>query len=206
MYAEEKPLNEIFAENLKLQMRIHGFSTRALGEKIGVSAMTVSNWQRGVFSPNPDMMDKICKALGVSRNELLSDRESISNLSIPAARPLPILGQICAGNGTLAEQNFDGYFFVDNSIRADYTLHVTGDSMIDAGIHHGDIAFIKKSYDYCDGRIYAVLLPEDDHAVLKRVFRQEDGLLLLPCNPKYSPILSKDAFVIGELIGTYHPI
>ena len=205
MYKEERQWNEVLAENLQYYMRVKGFSTRKLGDKVGVSGMTVSNWIRGKFTPSPESLDKICRALNVSRAELLTDKDSIPNLSVPASHPLPILGEICAGDGILADQNFNGYFFVDNTIRADYCLMVEGDSMEGAGIYHGDIAFLRKSFDFLEGRIYGVVFNDNRNAVLKRVYRQGEGLLLMPCNDKYSPIFVEDALICGEVIGTYHP-
>ena len=196
-----KTYNEIFAENLKRIMRVKGLSQRELGRKLGVSANAVSLWCKGDFVPRANMMDKLCNVLDISQAELTIDRDAIPNLSIPASFPLPILGTICCGDGKLCDESFDGFFFVDNSIRADYCLRVEGDSMKDANINHGDIAFIRKASDYMDGRVYAVLI--EDRAVLRKIYKQPDGLLLMPCNEVYKPIVEKDAFVIGECIGIY---
>ena len=48
-----------------------------------------------------------------------------------------ILGTIGCGEGPIGEQNFDGFFYIDRTIHADYALHTKGDSMIDAGIQDG---------------------------------------------------------------------
>ena len=176
-----------------------------LSRKIGVSVQAINRWAKGTGMPSQDSLDKICQALNCQRSDLLQDSEIAPNLSVPAARALPILGTICAGDGILAEQNFDGYFFVDNSIRADYCLRVEGDSMKEAGIQHGDTAFIRKSYSFLNGEIYAVVFGESENAVLKKVYRQGDGLLLMPCNMKYDPIYVDEALIVGECIGVYHP-
>ena len=116
---EEKSYSEIISENLKYYMRMKDYSTHSLGKKIGVSSMTVSNWCRGVNMPKQDKIDALCQVFNISRDVFTHDRNAIPNLSIPAARPLPILGMICAGQGILGEESYNGYFFVDNSIRAD---------------------------------------------------------------------------------------
>lgn len=77
--------------------------------------------------------------------------------------------------------------------------------MTDAGINHGDIAFLRKSYSFLDGEIYAVVFGEDRQAVLKKVYKQGEQLLLMPCNQKYSPISVNDALIVVECIGVYHP-
>ena len=118
---------------------------------------------------------------------------------------MPILGEICAGKGIIAEESYRGMFFVDHSIRADYCLEVEGDSMKDANIFHGDIAFLRKNADFINGGIYAVVYGADENAVLKRVYRQGESYLLVPCNQLYDPVTvpADEAFICGELIGVY---
>lgn len=199
-----KTYNEIFAENLTKLMREKGISQNELARQIGVSVGSVNFWCNAVNVPRPKVLDRLCEFFDVPQVELTTNKDDIPNLSIPAAYPLPILGVICAGDGILCNENFDGYFFVDNSIRADYCLRVEGDSMIDANIFHGDIAFIRKSYGFLDGGIYAVVFGDSQYAVLKKVYRQGKGLLLMPCNSKYDPISVEDAIIVGECIGVYH--
>ena len=196
---------EILAENLSEIMHRKSISQNALARKLDVSPTVVNKWCRGISMPRPDSIDNICRVLNITRSDLLTDKTAIPNLSVPAAYPVPVIGRICAGNGILAEESFDGYFFVDNSIRADYCLRVEGDSMKEAGINHGDIAFLKKSYSFVNGEIYAVVIGEERSAVLKKVYHQGDGLLLMPCNQRYDPIYVNDALIVGECIGIYHP-
>lgn len=197
---------EIFGENLRTIMKSKGMSQRRLGQLVGASVATVNAWCQGQSMPRQAMLEKVFVALNVSNDELMLDKSTVPNLSVPAVNPLSILGNICAGGGVLAEENFDGYFFVDSSIRADYCLRVEGNSMKEANIFHGDIAFIKKSYDIYDGGIYAVVYGENCNAVLKKVYKQKDGLLLTPCNRNYDSIFVKDARIVGECIGVYHAI
>lgn len=205
MYQPEKNQDEIFAENLMDIMRRKGISQNQLARMLDITPAAVNKWVRGLSTPRNEKIDKVCQVLNVQRSDLLTDKDAIPNLSVPAAYPLPILGSICAGDGVLADENFDGLFFVDNSIRADYCLRVEGDSMKDAGINHGDIAFIRKSYNFLQGGIYAVVFGDDQNAVLKKVYRQGEGLLLMPCNQKYDPISVTDCRIVGECIGIYSP-
>lgn len=205
MYTPEKPYNDIVRENLQKYMRQKEYSTHHLGKLIGVSGMTISNWLRGITNIRPEYVDKLCQVFNISVTEFTTDPEAIPNLSVPAAYPVPILGAICAGDGIITDESFEGYFFVDRTIKADYCLTVEGDSMIDAHIYHGDIAFLKKSFDILDGQIYAVRYGENRNAVLKKVYRQNGGIMLMACNDAYKPIFTNDLLVVGELIGTYHP-
>lgn len=141
-------------------------------------------------------------------NQVGSSLDGLTNIILPAAYPLPILGEICAGNGIFCEENYKGMFYVDKSIKADFCLEIKGDSMKDAEIHDGDIVFIKRNYDFVPGKIYAVRIEEDCEAVIKRVYFEGETVVLNPCNIEYQPIVKKadQVTVLGECVGTYHAV
>ena len=99
-------------------------------------------------------------------------------------------------------------FFIDQSVKADYCLVVHGDSMIDAGIYDGDIAFLQKDFELIDGEIYAVVFGAEDSATLKQLYRDGKTVILQPCNKEYKPIIVDyvDLYVVGLLVGVYHKI
>ena len=69
-----------------------------------------------------------------------------------------------------------------------FFLEVKGDSMINARIYEGDRVRIRKQ-NHLDnnGDIMAVRV-NGDEATLKRVYRQQNGLVLQSENPKYAPM------------------
>ena len=195
-----------------------GLTQTEVCEKTGINKGALSSYLSGRYFPKQKTIDKLSKVFNVSINYLMGfepeptqrvdepDLTGVTNISFPASRPIPILGDICAGEGTWCEENFEGHFFIDSSVKADFCVRVRGDSMIDAGIRDGDLAFIKKTYDYKDGNIYAVRINSDCEAVLKKVFWQDDTIVLNPCNAEYKPIVtdSEGVSVVGECIGVYH--
>ena len=74
-----------------------------------------------------------------------------------------------------------------DGIRADFAVRCYGDSMIDAHICDGDIVYIRQQDDVDDGEIAAVLI--DDDATLKRVYRKPYGVVLMPANSNYEPLV-----------------
>lgn len=143
---------------------------------------------------------------GNVRLESLGTKPLPSNIMVPAGRQIPILGTICAGNGIHCEENFEGYFLVDRSIKADYCLKVKGDSMIDANIYDGDVAFLRKDFDFIDGEIYAVCYGAEESASLKKLYKVDNKMMLQPCNSDYTAAFVDvdDVLIVGECIGTYH--
>lgn len=69
-----------------------------------------------------------------------------------------------------------------------FYLQVKGDSMINARIYEGDRVRIKKqNFIERNGDIMAVRV-NGDEATLKRVYKQENGLMLISENPNYVPM------------------
>ena len=205
----------MFKDKIRFYRKLRGISQEVLADKLGYKSFTtIQKWEDGTSSPPIGTVKKVADILGVTIEELTSDDNhssepdvtGITNLLTPASRPIPILGDICAGEGTWCEENFEGHFFIDSSVKADFCVRVRGDSMIDAGIFNGDLAFIKKTYDYTNGKIYAVRINSDCEAVLKKVFWQEDTIILNPCNADYEPIVTdaQGMTVIGECVGVFH--
>jgi repressor LexA len=125
-----------------------------------------------------------------------------------AARPalgggVPVVGQVAAGQPLLAEENIDEYVEVPGLAggdEAEYVLTVTGDSMIGAGIHHGDHVVVRTQDTASDGDI-VVALVGDSEATVKRFFRESDHIRLQPENDELEPILSNEVTVLGKVVG-----
>lgn len=199
-------------ERIKNLREQQGMTLEELGNKVGVGKSTVRKWENGMIeNMRRDKIAKLASALGVTPLYLMGweikEQPLPSNISVPAAYPVPILGTIGCGEGPIGEQNFDGFFYIDRTIRADYALHTKGDSMIDAGIQDGDVAFLIKDFDFEDGQIYAVVFGADNEAMLKKVYRTDDSKVVLqPCNPAYAPIVldQGDVRVVGKLTWICH--
>ena len=57
---------------LRLRKKI-SISQEQLGEQVGVTRQTISNWELGETSPNPEQLKLLSKALNVSIDELLEN-------------------------------------------------------------------------------------------------------------------------------------
>ena len=198
-------------ENIKKLRLERGMSQEELAKKIGYTdRSSIAKIESGKVDLTNSKIAEIARVLGADPAVLMGwknqDSPLPSNISVPAAHGIPILGTICAGNGIYAEENFDGFFFVDHSIHADCCLYVHGDSMVDAGIQDGDIAFLQKDVDIDDGDVCGVVLKDSDEAVLKKLYRADGKLILQSCNPEYKPIIEdpENVLIVGEMVGVYH--
>lgn len=66
---------------------------------------------------------------------------------------------------------------------ATFFLHVTGDSMLGAGIHDGDLLVVDRSVTADSGRVGIAAL--DGELTVKRLLREKGRVLLKPANPDY---------------------
>lgn len=74
-----------------------------------------------------------------------------------------------------------------------FVLHISGDSMINAGIDDGDMLLVKKSKEYVNGDI--VVARNEDGTTVKRFVVGDGKRYLKPENPAY-PVI---AIVPGEI-------
>lgn len=115
-------------------------------------------------------------------------------------RDVPVLGRIAAGTPILAAEHVDEFMPLPTELVGDgpvFLLEVKGDSMVDAGIHEGDLVAVHKQPDARDGEIVACLV-DGEEATVKRLQRKDGKVYLHSANPAYEPMVFSDGV---ELIG-----
>jgi repressor LexA len=119
---------------------------------------------------------------------------------------LPLVGSVAAGEPVLAEENIEDYLDVPQVIgdEGDYVLQVRGDSMKDAGILAGDYVVVQRADDAKNGEIVVALL--EDEATVKRFFRGRDHIRLQPENKAMKPIKTRDAQLLGRVVGVFRKV
>ena len=120
---------------------------------------------------------------------------------------VPLVGHVAAGQPILAEENIDDYVQVDPSVggdEAEYVLTVRGDSMVGAGILAGDLVAVRPQDTADDGDIVVALVGEE--ATVKRFFKEADHIRLQPENETMEPIRSREARVLGRVVGVLRKV
>jgi repressor LexA len=118
---------------------------------------------------------------------------------------LPFFGRIAAGTPIEAICDHNSTTDVPEHLIGDgehYTLQVVGDSMIEAGIHDGDLIVVKRC-DQAENNAIVVALIEEREATLKRLHRSGSVIALEAANPTYETrIFRPDQVRIqGRLVG-----
>jgi repressor LexA len=123
---------------------------------------------------------------------------------------IPILGRVAAGRPLEAIQEPSDTVRIDRMLvgtRGEvFGLRVTGDSMIEAGIHDGDYVFVRKQLEAPRGAIVVCLV--GDEATCKYYFPEKHHIRLEPANSQMAPILVprtdwRDTQILGIVVGVY---
>lgn len=128
-----------------------------------------------------------------------------------------VLGRVAAGQPILAEENVIDTVRIDRGMlnvsqagaREVFGLRVSGDSMIEAGILHGDYLFVRRTSAARRGDIVVALI--HDEATVKYYFPERDHIRLQPANGRMAPILVRAAdlratTILGVVCGIYRRI
>lgn len=191
-----------FGTRLQQLMKQSKMTQQELAEKLNVRRGSVSNWVTDRRMPDSETLVEIAKKFEVSVDFLLgnnickqTDVSKLSNLTAIDNNEMvkiPVIGVIKAGIPMFSSENIIDYEYVhqEELMQGEnyFYLQVKGDSMINARIHEGDRVRIKKqSFIEKDGDIMAVRV-NGDEATLKRVYKQDNGLVLVSENQNYAPM------------------
>lgn len=175
---------------IKKLRKENGYSQEELGRLLGVQRAAVNKWEcNKVKNLKRETIKKLSEIFNVPPSSFIDDEYlSYTNIiSLPKMSRIPILGTIACGTPILATENLEGETTIPEDIKADFALRCSGDSMIDARIHNGDIVYIRQQPTVENGEIAAVLI--DEEATLKRVYISDNTITLVACNSKYQPFV-----------------
>ena len=114
------------------------------------------------------------------------------------ANVLPLVGDVAAGTGLVADEQIEDMVTVPDQLcsDADFLLTVKGDSMVDAGILDGDFVVVRRQQDARNGEIVVALMGDED-ATVKRFFREKGRVRLQPENSSMEPMYPDQVQVLG---------
>lgn len=153
---------------------------------------TLSSTQGGLSSQETEVTE------GLTRNTGDGSYESLEMLE------LPIIGGVAAGVPIEAIAQSDACVQVPAHLfreKPTYLLRVKGDSMVEAGIHEGDLIAIKKTEKAEDGSFIVARI--GDEVTVKELEVRDGQPVLIPHNSKYEPMfVAPEEFVVeGVFVG-----
>ena len=122
---------------------------------------------------------------------------------------VPLLGKITAGNPITAIEQPDEYFDLPASLMPKsgevFTLHVSGESMINKGIYDNDYVIVKRQNDANNGDI-VVAMTDENEVTLKTFYKEKDHIRLQPENDTMEPLIFPNITILGKAVGLYRKI
>lgn len=117
---------------------------------------------------------------------------------------VPIVGSVQAGSPHMAEEFIEEWVNLPQTLvkgrRDVFLLRVRGDSMINAGIHEGDLVIVRPTHDVKNNDIVVALL--HDEATVKRFVQIKNRAYLKAENPDYQNIYPKEEWMVqGKVVG-----
>ncbi len=122
---------------------------------------------------------------------------------------VPLLGKITAGSPITAIEQPNEFFDIPASLipakETVFTLHVSGESMINVGIYDGDILIVERRDTARNGET-VVAMNEDGEATVKTFYKENGYFRLQPENDTMEPIILKECTILGKVIGLYRKL
>lgn len=184
----------------------HGYppTVREIGADLGVSSPATIHAHLKNLEEKGFILKKETKNRAI---ELLVENEYAhkDNNTIE----VPLLGKVTAGSPIEAIENPNEYFdlpayLVPNNKEV-FTLTVSGESMINAGILDNDILIVEKKNTARNGEI-VVAMNEDNEATVKTFYKENGYFRLQPENDTMDPIILNNVSILGKVIGLYRKI
>ncbi len=183
--AKRKQILDCISESVK--GRGYPPSVREIGESVGLTSSSTVHAHLAVLQREGYLRRDPTKPRAI---EVCYDPSSKVIADSRPIRHVPLVGDVAAGTGVLAQENVEELYPLPEDFTGSGTLfmvRVRGDSMIDAGILDGDCVVVRQQPDADDGDIVVAGIPGDE-ATVKRISRRSGRVVLSPANERLSPI------------------
>lgn len=188
-----------YGERILKLRKDNNLTQKYLSEKLGISRAALAHYEKNRREPDYEILDRLANFFDVSVDYILG---RVKNKKVNCNRAIPLVNFIKSSDNFLEEKNTGQYLEVPSYIEADFALLLGDDSMIWAGIHAGDTAFVKKTPAPEHGMIVAVKTKEDDSNIALRYYVHKDNKTYLEAaNPEYKNIEnSSHHYIVGYVV------
>lgn len=170
-------------------MRQRGYppSVREIGEAVGLNSTATVQTHLAVLQREGYLERDPTKPRAI---RMSYDPMSKAPLQAGPVRHVPLVGDVAAGTGVLAQENVEELLPLPEHLTGKgplFMLRVRGDSMVEAGIFDGDFVVVRQQPDADNGDIVVAGIP-DDEATVKTLERRGERVVLKPANPSMVPV------------------
>jgi len=162
-------------------------SVREIGESVGLTSSSTVHAHLAVLQREGYLRRDPTKPRAI---EVCYDPSSKVIMDARPIRHVPLVGDVAAGTGVLAQENVEELYPLPEDFTGTgslFMLKVRGDSMVGAGIVDGDFVVVRQQPDAERGDIVVAGIP-DEEATVKQFSLRDGVVVLTPANDSLSPM------------------
>ncbi len=188
---------------ISASLRERGYppSVREIGEVVGLTSSSTVHAHLAVLQREGYLRRDPTKPRAI---EVRYDPTSKVVAEQRPVRHVPLVGDVAAGTGVLAQENIAELVPLPEDFTGSgslFMVQVRGDSMVDDGILDGDFVVVRQQADADDGDTVVAGIP-DGEATLKRFRREGNTVVLTPANERLAPMVfdAADVVLYGKVV------
>jgi repressor LexA len=179
------------------EVRERGYppSVREIGEAVGLSSSSTVHAHLAALQDKGFLKRDPTKPRAM---ELVYDSSSGTAIERRPVRHIPLVGNVAAGTGVLADQHIEETVPVPEDFTGAgqlFMVRVRGESMVDVGILDGDYVVVRQQQTAEAGDIVVAGIPGDE-ATVKTYLRRRGKVVLRPENPTMAEMVFEPADVV----------
>jgi repressor LexA len=177
-------------------------SVREIGEAVGLTSSATVHTHLAVLQREGYLSRDPSKPRAI---QVHYDPDTTTRLSAAAVHNVPLVGDVAAGVGVLAEENIEELLPMPEQFTGSgpsFMLRVRGDSMTDAGIYDGDYVVVRQQQVADNGDVVVAGIGEGE-ATVKTFSRRGARVTLTPANPAYEPMVfdgGDEVTIFGKVV------
>jgi len=176
-------------------------SVREIGESVGLTSSSTVHSHLAVLQREGYLRRDPTKPRAI---EVCYDPSSKVIVEARPIRHVPLVGEVAAGTGMLAQENIEELYPLPEDFTGTGTLFmvkVRGDSMIEVGIMDGDCVVVRQQPEAEQGDVVVAGIP-DGEATVKTFSRRSGRIVLTPANERLSPMEfdPDDVAIYGKVV------
>lgn len=182
---------EIFAKNLNYYMNVNKKTRADVCRDLDIPYSTYTDWCNANIYPRIDKIEILANYFDIKKSELVENKEKIDKKTNNNSAVVLIYGTIPAGIPMeMIEDIIDTEEISTDMLKGGkqyFGLKIKGNSMFPEYLD-GDTIILEKVDDVESGTDACVMVNGND-GTFKRVFKNENGIILQPLNPEFQPMI-----------------
>lgn len=190
-------------EFIAAQVRERGYppTVREIGEAVGLNSSSTVHTHLQVLQREGFLRQDPTKPRAIV---VTFEPESGAALGPGPVVHVPLVGDVAAGTGVLAEESVEEVLALPEGLTGRghlFMLRVRGESMIGDGILPGDLVVVRQQEDAESGDVVVAGIPGGE-ATVKRLKRRRGKVVLVPSNPAFDDLefLPGEVTIYGKVV------